>query len=277
MRAVLAVALLSAACARSDVKPHPEPTTAGPALSVAPPPADGVQAERPPEQAKRQPGEAVLLGTLHRMGTKTCTSRDHEDWSDLHLRAGLVRLEGNTKQLEALRAKPVIVFGSVTARGAPAIPSSSGPCPPYQSRSDWIDSPDGTILQRDDGPGINKFRVRAFQRFDQLRARRDGDGVVLELENPLDVGLDAATLRVHYEGCYGKPLTHREERVLGALAPGARGSATVPALPAVTKGNRPDLLHVPSSVQIEGQASEVYFDLDVPLESLGVAVECPER
>ena len=263
-------ALALSACPRPEDKPRPAE------VSVLAPSATGGAAE-PASLDQRRGGEAVLLGRVNRLGTKLCKSFDQADWRDVHLRAGLVRLEGNVSELDGLRGEPVILFGSVVKDGKPDLPRDPGTCLPIQRRSDWIDGPDGLILEREEAPGIASFRVRAGRRFEHLTARVDGETLALELTNPLDVPLERAALLVHYEGCYGKPMTHTERLELGTLGPGAKKSASAPGTAAVTRGSRSGLAHHPVSVQVTGRAERVYFDLDVPLEKLGAALPCPKR
>ena len=271
------VALVLAGCNKPEAQPaRPEPAPSV-AVSQATSEAPLPEATERGADPERRAGEAVLFGTLHRLGTKRCTSRDTSEWDDVHLRAGFVRLTGDTKSIRDLVDEPVLVFGSVGAAGRPQLPRTSSTCPPFQSRSDWIDSPDGILLRRDDGAEISEFRVRAGRQFDGISARREGADVVLELANPLGEALETATLTVHYEGCYGKPLTHREPHDLGRVGASEKKSARALAEARVTKGNRSDLLHVARSVQLTGRAPDVYFDLDVRLETLGVDVECPDR
>ena len=103
-RCIALFALGLSACPRADEKPRP--------AAVSVPAASSVGVE-PAPAAERGPSEAILIGTLNRLGTKICKSIDTADWQDVHLRAGLVRLEGNVRGLEALRGSPVILFGSV--------------------------------------------------------------------------------------------------------------------------------------------------------------------
>jgi hypothetical protein len=245
----------------------------------------GVPSAEPPREepvveanGDRQPGDAVLLGVIRRFGTEVCKGRgsDETTWKDVHLRAGLVRIEGEAGGLAALRGEPAILFGKVTGEGKPKLAREEGDCMPMQRRSDWVTTPDGTVLQRDPTPDIATFRVRSAKRFEGLRAKEDGSELAIELENPLDVSLLEATLVVHYEGCYGKPMTHEEKRELGTLAKGGRGAAKVPLVHAEKRGDR-DLTHRPHSIQVSGKADGVYFDLDIRLDKLGAEQTCPKR
>jgi hypothetical protein len=236
----------------------------------------GPAAPRSDEPAKRLAGEALLIGNAQRLGTKSCPTWDDETWSDFHWRAGLVRLDGNTSGAERLAGKPVLLFGEVAKRGAPELPTVSETCPPEQSRSDWIDAPDGTILKRDGGPGIAAFRVRTSQAISPLQARHTASTLAIELVNPLDVAIEAAAITVHYEGCFPKPMPHGERRELGQLAPGAKAQAVVPAF-ATGAPRENESLYRPMSVQVHGTARDTYFDLDLRLSALGVELECPER
>jgi hypothetical protein len=226
----------------------------------------------------RRPSEAVLLGVIRRFGTEVCTGPEDTEprWKDVHLRAGLVRLEGETGPLDALRGEAAILFGKVTSEGKPKLAPEEGSCMPIQRRSDWVPTPDGTVLQREPTPGIASFRVRSAKRFDGLRATAAGGELAIQLDNPLDVSLSEAMLRVHYEGCYGKPMTHEEKRELGTLPRGAKADAQAPLLFTETRAGR-DLTHRAHSIQVTGKADGVYFDLDVRLDKLGAEQACPKR
>jgi hypothetical protein len=234
---------------------------------------DGARGDEP---VKRRAGEALLIGNVQRLGTKTCKSWDDEAWSDIHWRAGLVRLEGNTSGIAKLTGKPVLLVGDVATRGPPALPQESGTCPPVQSRGDWIAAPDGTILRRDAGTSVAGFRVRASHATRLLRARQSGNTLAVDLVNPLDVTIEKAAITVHYEGCFPKPIPLGERRELGRLAPGASAGAVVPAI-ASDKALQDQRLYRPISVQVHGSATDVYFDLDLRLSILGVEVRCPNR
>jgi hypothetical protein len=234
---------------------------------------DGAGSDEP---GKRLAGEALLIGNAQRLGTKSCKTWDDETWSDVHWRAGLVRLEGNTSGAEKRAGKSVLVFGDVAKRGAPELPQVSESCPPAQSRSDWVDAPDGTILKRDSGPGIAVFRVRTSQAISPLQARHTGNTLTIELANPLDVAIEAAAITVHYEGCFPKPMPHGERRELGQLARGAKAQAGVPAFVTDVPPQNENSYR-PVSVQVHGTAPDVYFDLDLRLSVLGVELACPKR
>jgi hypothetical protein len=103
-----------------------------------------------------------------------------------------------------------------------------------------------------------------------------GEELVLSLENPLDASLSGVALHVHYEGCYGKPMSHTEKRELGNLAGKAKASANVPLTFSESRGDR-TRLHVPHSVQVLASGEGVYFDLDVRLSALGATQSCPKR
>jgi hypothetical protein len=258
MRAAWLLCLIALSCARRG----------GPGA-----PHDGAGVGEPP---KRQAGEALLLGNVQRLGTKSCKTWDDEAWSDVHWRAGLVTLEGNTSGVERLVGKPVLLFGEVAKPGGPELPRISETCPPIQSRSDWIDAPDGMILRRDAGAGIAAFRVRASHAINPLKARHSADTLAIELVNPLEVAIEAAAITVHYEGCFRKPMPRGERRDLGVLAPGARAQAPVPAFPADAAPDSEDRYR-PVSVQVHGKAPNVYFDLDLRLSALGIELSCPKR
>jgi hypothetical protein len=188
----------------------------------------------------------------------------------------LIRLEGSLSGTAKRAGKPVLLVGEVAKRGDPDLPQQSETCPPIQSRSDWIEAPDGLILKREGGAKIAAFRVRTSHAISPLRVRHTRDTLAVELVNPLDVAIEAAALTVHYEGCYPKPMPHGERRELGQLAPGASAQAAVPAL---ASGAPPqsENLHRPVSIQVHGTAPDAYFDLDLRLSTLGVELPCPNR
>lgn len=269
MRWLLVVSLLLfAACTPSESKTTP-PVVGVPSSEDPEPVASAT-----PETSERKSGEAVLLGVVRRFGTKVCRGRNGEaDWKDEHLRAGFVRLEGKARELEALRGKPAILFGTVTKTGAPDIPDEEGDCPPIQRRSDWVSTPDGTALQRDPVSKVAAFRVRSAKPFTALSAEVNGEELAIQLDNPLREAF-SPVIRVHYEGCYGKAMTHTEGRVLGELAPRGKAKLSVPVY--VVAGAR-ERGHSATSIQLQGEAKDVYFDLDVALPRLGVELACPKR
>jgi hypothetical protein len=91
------------------------------------------------------------------------------------------------------------------------------------------------------------------------------------------VALADVEIRMHYEGCHGKPGTARREHPVGELAVGAGTRAQFPAL--VQAERAPGRLepHQAYSVQVIAKGERAWFDLDVPLRMVGVDVECPER
>src|SRR5262245_37144323 len=101
---------------------------------VAVPGAEPAQVEAEDTTSERKPGEAVLFGVVKRFGTEVCKgSEDTEpEWKDLHLRAGLVRLEGDVNSVEGMRGAPVMLFGKVTAEGKPKLAAQEGDCMPIQ-------------------------------------------------------------------------------------------------------------------------------------------------
>jgi hypothetical protein len=261
--------LLLAACTPS------EPKGSSPPVIVPENGAPDPVASASPESSQKKPGEAVLFGVVRRFGTKVCSSpRDHEGtWKDEHLRAGFARLEGSARELDALRGQPAILFGSVTKTGKQDVPGEEGDCMPVQRRSDWVSTPDGTVLQRDPPATVASFRVRSAKPFTSLRAEVKGDELAIELENPLEVPF-SPVIRVHYEGCYGKAMTHTEGRELGEVASKAKVKVNVPVY--VVAGGRQQG-HSATSIQVQGDVKDVYFDLDIALAKLGVELSCPKR
>lgn len=255
--------------------------------------------EAPTELAEPEPAAAPLqlLGVLQRMGQ--CTrpeGQDDERWVGQHWAVGFVPLHvpaALEPRLAPHHGRPVLVTG-VPAGGPPpeAAVQVTEPCPTGQARSDWVASPDGTLLRRGPAPlrGLSAADVRPWT---GLRASVQGDALALEWTHDLgDAPLDPAELVAHYEGCYGAPGAvggsgakmplggpgaNTESVPLGALAPGASAHASVPLRKYADIGREPGPQpHVLASVELRARAEGVVVALDVPLHLLGVApVECP--
>jgi hypothetical protein len=98
--------------------------------------------------------------------------------------------------------------------------------------------------------------------------------LVVDFRNPVPVALADVVVRIHYEGCRGKPDTRARERVVGGLDVGAGVQAVFPRSIDDDDGRGPHRAH---SVQIVASGDEATFDLDVPLAVLDAAVACPDR
>jgi hypothetical protein len=180
-------------------------------------------------------------------------------------------------ELDALMDLPVLARGS--AGPAPARPPLSvepAPCPVMQMRSDWVNTPRGMRVRRTAGSKAGHFHLTSARRLDELQVVANGDRVTASFENPLPFALTGVRLRMHYEGCYGKPGTTHVESESITLAPGERIEHEFPAMRTLD----PDRVHRATAVVLEIGGSEgppeakVWADLDVSLYRLGVELDC---
>lgn len=280
---VCACAPASAPAGRS---PGRAAASSAPAPAVhVPPPASGAAAAAAssPGPSDGDGGRALLVGVLEQGGSQVCdvgAERVEPRWVDLHPTVGFVPLIGRGAVLaaaERLRGRVVVARGEV-ARGRPdALPPGTERCElPMQMRSDWVQTPAGARPRRGAAP-IPALRASGVEPFEGLTATLRGDaGAADALEVRLDNRLGRplvgpVIVRVHYEGCHGKPGTFAVERRFDAgLAPGGRLTATVPA----TEERSGRGKHAATSVEVVASGRDVWFDMDVALSRLGVDVTC---
>lgn len=218
------------------------------------------------------------VGVLSQRGSPDCSS-GKEQWVDTQPVIGWI----STNPLSDEQAKwldfPVVAHGKWTE--APSAPATTikGECPPPQARSDWRFTPRGVRVQRGGGRSGGQHLERDYlQPLVDLTAVANGEEIVVDFRNPLPVALNDVVIRVHYEGCMGKPGTMSREHPVGTLEPRAGAQARLPRLAgrANADPDRP-LDHAARSVQIEANGTDATFDLDVSLRILDVKVECPDR
>lgn len=262
--------LALAACTK--VEPSPADPPAAPAPTVS-------------DAATAPEGEGtVLLGMVHEGGVRNCDESGNESWSGLYWAVGftpVVHDEVVGKALASLEGRVVLVEGVVTdaeatVHGGGAPPSSGMLCPMMQMRSDWELWPNGIRSRRGDEPEVGTLHLRSVEAAEPFRARVDGDEVVFAVTNPLGTAMRDATLIAHYEGCYGKPGTASERRPLGTIEAGATLD-DIPVPRIETHEGPRGRNHRLSAVRIRGDVDGAVLDLDVPVSSLGVTVECPRK
>jgi hypothetical protein len=177
--------------------------------------------------------------------------------------------------VEALGGKTVLARG----RHEPsllALLRKQGPCPDDygenprelpQMRSDWI-SPEGSFLTtRAKLDKLPCFRARSVREVDLgQKLSADGDTIVVELRNPFAVSLSSLAARAHYEGGPGKPMPRLEKLEL-SLPPGGKQrfelAAEVEAGPAGRTEGKPRGLYRLQSVDLEGRAGKLDFDVAI--------------
>lgn len=217
-------------------------------------------------------GPVILVGVLSEQGTSVC-QKGQQTWLNPRLEVGFQRVVFDTPPAKALWGHAVVVKGTPSdpPRQAP-LPDDDGTCPPMQMRSDWIPGMHGIRLRREDSPPRGFYTAPGAEPFTGLSAKV-GEAVEISLKNTLGVPLKGVRLRLHYEGCYGKPGAPDETRPVGDVAPGATGTATFPLriMRQIGRG----MEHVPHSIQVVAEG--VVMDLDLPVAQLGVKVPCESR
>ncbi len=270
-RAVL-VPLLLSACASHDPPP---------AAKEQPPGShDAATAWLWRSDAVEPADPSYLLGVVGQHGIAHCPGGGYDrQWLAVRPVVGRVGLSGPPDEvLEPVMDHPVVAIGTpISAPERPPLDTEIEPCPPMQMRDDWRETPRGMRIARQPGAGIDHFEVSAVRELYELRAQLDGDHVVVTLHNPVPVALREVELRVHYEGCFGKPGTTVEVSKVGPLGVGAQTSTRVAQI--ITRsGDRPGRnTYRASSVQLVAEGEAVFIDLDAGLSSLGATVECPPK
>lgn len=242
-------------------------------------------------EAEPLPGEVVdgpewFFAVLGQTGIEHCPDGTHEPtWLAVQPTLGSVPA-GDEAAVEQLMDRPVLARGTAIAAPPRApLPVEPQPCPMAQMRSDWIDTPRGIRVQRTLSPDIEHFEVSSLRELDELAVRRDGDELVAEFSNPLPFALTGVRLRMHYEGCYGKPGTTSRESEPVELAPGQTITHRFPQIAehdhtGPRKGGPTAHEHIAAALVLELPAQAgpdggaVHADLSVSLHALGLAFEC---
>jgi hypothetical protein len=259
---VVGLALLAIACTPASPQPASAPAAA--------PDADTSKQASAPE-AKPTDGD-WYIGVLGQRGEPDCP-KGEQTWIDVEPTIGWTPTQPLGAEESVLLDQPVVAHGLAgeppVARVATTV---TAPCPPPQARSDWRFTPRGLRIYRSGG-GRAPFFVRdSLRPLAELALHADGEQLVVDFRNPVPVELTDVALRIHYEGCHGKPGTLMREHPVGTLATGAGTQATFAAIEVGDRG-----AHRAYSVQVIAKGERVTFDLDVPVGRLGVPVECPDR
>jgi hypothetical protein len=279
LRRFLGVCVLSAACASSEAPATP-PAPAAAAVAAAK--GDPAWHWKSEALAAATAAPGYLLGVVGQSGVEHCPDGGYEgEWLALRPAIGRVTVSGPEDSVfDPLMDQPVLALGQPAA-APPSGPSTATaptqPCAPVQMRSDWRMTPRGFVVERGSAPAVEHFRVDAVRPLRELEAQADGDHVVVTLRNPVPVALADVELHVHYEGCFGKPGTTVETQAIGDFGVGAKVVERVPMLSGRADAPEGRSLFRAYSVQLVGRGEGVVIDLDVPLEQLGVEVECPNR
>jgi hypothetical protein len=281
-RRALVLCVLSTACASREGPASPE---AGPSQAAAEKAAEPDRSGDSPwhwrSDATVTGSPTYLLGVMGQSGVEHCPDGGYDrKWLSVRPTIGRVSVSGpDDELLEPLMDQPVLAVGQPgeppPREGSSEPPAAGESCLPAQMRSDWQLTPRGMFIERDPAPALQHLRVDAIRSLHELQARKDGDHLVVTLQNPVPLALADVELRTHYEGCFGKPGTRVETTTVGNLGVGAQASARVPMLstsPGEPDGRREFRAY---SVQLVGQGDGVVIDLDVSFADLGALVECP--
>jgi hypothetical protein len=263
LRSVLAMSWLVVACSSSAPPPSPPPAQQGAA----------------PEPTTLAAGDdAWLVGVLGQTGSLECVHGESRRWVDVAPTIGSTSITAG-ELAEDQFDRPVIARGRIV-EDPPARPSERStqaePCPPAQMRSDWIETPRGVRMDRDGSPRpLPHFAVQELRPLAELAVQTSGVSLTVDFRNPLPVELHGVELRMHYEGCHGKPGTAMERHTVGTLAIGAGTRASFPAIVQSERApGRPEP-HRAFSLQVIAQGEHAHVDLDVRVGELGAAVKCP--
>ena len=220
----------------------------------------------------------LLIGELAEDGVERCLAGDKSEWLNLHPAVGFTPLLLTPKlDPEPLYGALVVATGAVEPAGLPPAPPvvHEAECVQAQMRSDWRVGPRGMrMLRRGMGELAPAFRASKIKPWRGLSMTVQRDNLVVVLTNTTPEELVAPVIRVHYEGCYGKPMATERELRRESLAAGARMVFKAPLR--VHEADRPDgrTDFAAFSVQIATQPTGVAFDLDRTLASEGLSAQC---
>lgn len=266
-RTACALVLVAAACTSSaPVATTPAPATAAPKPN--------------PEYTNAAPtGGEWYVGVLGAIGEADCPA-NVQIWVNVEPTIGWARTGPLSDEEAKWMDRPVVAHGHAIAAPPRGKVPLVNECPPMQMRNDWVSTPRGMRISRGGGGGRAEYFERdALRPLGELTATSSAEQLVIELRNPVPTALTDVSIRVHYEGCMGKPGTTHREHAVGDLAVAAGVSAKFDRLvmAADPRGAHGSASHRAFSVQVIAKADDATFDLDVPLAALGAEVECPGR
>ncbi|MBW2733540.1 MAG: hypothetical protein JRH20_14225 [Deltaproteobacteria bacterium] len=218
-----------------------------------------------------------FIGRLTEQADKRCR-KGQVEWVNKHFEVGFVQVVKTDVPLRLHLGSPVAVTGRILRAYSPPKVEHLGQCPISQMRSDWIEGMHGMRVRRGKPVGFQYLHVTAVKPFRSLKAKLRGSKVVVSYTNHRAANV---TLRVHYEGCYGKPDTMQQQRRVKDLRLGRSRSVSFSAFAErkvhfARKGvDRGRVQHVATSVSLDAPLDDVVVDLNIPLRSLGVTLSCP--
>lgn len=232
-------------------------------------------------------GPEFFLATLGQDGIQHCPGGGYEvSWLAVHPTLGFVNAGGpalsDPSILEPLYDHPVLAQGKVAEPPErPPLDVNIEMCMPMQMRSDWVSTPRGIRCMRNEGPRPDYFHATNLRRLDELSVTREGEELVVSFKNPLPVALEGVSLRMHYEGCYGKPgSTSKTSERSKSLAPGEAISHRFSLFDVIERDSSPGARdrskHAAAELElnIEGASTSVHTDLSVSLRAFGIEFDC---
>lgn len=252
-------------------------TTAEPPSTEHEPTPPSVQLESEPTPVSEIDGPEYFFAVASQVGVQHCPNGKFE-WLGIQPTLGWVTTSGSaTAELDALMDLPVLARGRVGPKPErPPLAVEPAPCPEMQMRSDWVNTPRGMRARRTARVDAEHFHLTSVRRLEELQVVAKGDRAVASFENPLPFALTNVRLRMHYEGCYGKPGATRHESPSVTLQPGERLEHEF----AVFDAPDPKRVHRAAAIELVIGGSEgppdsaVWADVDVSLHRLGVKFEC---
>jgi hypothetical protein len=235
--------------------------------------------------SKADASEEWFLGFVGQTGIEHCP-KEFDDTKWLNVRSTLGFIPTSGASLEPWMGKPVLAKGQAIP-DPPRKPMEYKPCPVMQMRGDWVNTPQGIRIDRQDHPAIEHFSVSSVEPLTGLSAKREGDEFTVSFDNPLPFDLAEMTMTVHYEGCYSKPGSMHQSTETQPMGTNTTVVEWFPIVaeedgpPGERKGGPSARVHLAESLELSAKSAAggptLYVDLDVPLAALGVSLDCPER
>jgi hypothetical protein len=267
---VLLTALICACTARDSTPTATDPD----------PPRAVVESETTTEPVSQPEGPEYFFALASKRGVEHCPNGVDIEWLDVESTLGWTPSSGPAlAELEPLLGQAVLARGYAgPAPERPPLTIEPVPCHAMQMRSDWVHTPVGLRVRRTASAGVAHFFVTHVRRLDELSATLDGDEILTSFRNPLPFALTGVRLRMHYEGCYGKPGTRMLESEPVTLAPGEALEHRFAIF--VDEGQAGRNNHRAAALALEIAGSEgppdavVRVDLDVSLGRFGIDFDC---
>ena len=239
--------------------------------------ATSAQARSKKKRAKRDRGPSFLVGVLTEQADRKCTGKAEAEWVNRHHEVGFVSIVARKRKLKRHVGKVVVIRGKVARKYQRKPVAHTGDCPAMQMRSDWIAGLHGMRVRRTGGVGFGAFKARRIKRWRSLETERQGDELVVSLRNPFRMALSDIQVRVHYEGCYGKPGRTALSDSRPELRRRGKMKVRFPLIIEKKRAGRGQVSYAAASLELSSMNRKVAWDFDLPLSSVGIDVKCPKK